>query len=85
MSLPIEKLWRPDVFLYNAVESNFETGYPTNAIVQNNGLKKELEILKIYIIEGKFDGLHRAFSKAVAHWILNGKNNYIIIKINLKN
>ncbi|KAI6237412.1 Acetylcholine receptor subunit alpha-type acr-16 [Aphelenchoides besseyi] len=34
---PAGKIWRPDVLLYNSVDPNFDSTYPTNLIVYNTG------------------------------------------------
>uniref|UniRef100_A0A0K0FNG3 Neuronal acetylcholine receptor subunit alpha-7 (inferred by orthology to a C. elegans protein) n=1 Tax=Strongyloides venezuelensis TaxID=75913 RepID=A0A0K0FNG3_STRVS len=34
---PTVKLWKPDALLYNSVDPNFDSTYPTNIVVQNNG------------------------------------------------
>ncbi|KAL3985611.1 Acetylcholine receptor subunit alpha-type acr-16 [Acanthocheilonema viteae] len=34
---PAGKIWKPDVLLYNSVDANFDSTYPTNMIVYNTG------------------------------------------------
>ncbi|VDK83074.1 unnamed protein product [Litomosoides sigmodontis] len=34
---PAGKIWKPDVLLYNSVDANFDSTYPTNIIVYNTG------------------------------------------------
>ncbi|CAJ0591854.1 unnamed protein product [Cylicocyclus nassatus] len=34
---PAGKIWKPDVLLYNSVDPNFDSTYPTNMIVYNDG------------------------------------------------
>ncbi|GMR60177.1 hypothetical protein PMAYCL1PPCAC_30372 [Pristionchus mayeri] len=34
---PAGRIWKPDVLLYNSVDSNFDSTYPTNMIVSNTG------------------------------------------------
>ncbi|CAD5223652.1 unnamed protein product [Bursaphelenchus okinawaensis] len=34
---PVGKIWKPDVLLYNSVDSNFDSTYPSNMIVYNTG------------------------------------------------
>nr|CAD2183091.1 unnamed protein product [Meloidogyne enterolobii] len=34
---PAGKIWKPDVLLYNSVDPNFDSTYPTNMIVYSNG------------------------------------------------
>uniref|UniRef100_A0A914WDU7 Uncharacterized protein n=1 Tax=Plectus sambesii TaxID=2011161 RepID=A0A914WDU7_9BILA len=34
----VHQLWKPDVLLYNSVDSNFDSTYPTNMLVYSNGL-----------------------------------------------
>ncbi|CAF5145642.1 unnamed protein product, partial [Rotaria magnacalcarata] len=35
--IPCERLWTPDVFLYNSASENFEGTMKTNIVVQNTG------------------------------------------------
>ncbi|VDN07450.1 unnamed protein product [Thelazia callipaeda] len=34
---PAGKIWKPDVLLYNSVDPNFDSTYPTNMVVYNTG------------------------------------------------
>ncbi|VDO55227.1 unnamed protein product [Brugia timori] len=34
---PAGKIWKPDVLLYNSVDANFDSTYPTNMVVYNTG------------------------------------------------
>ncbi|KAL3083158.1 hypothetical protein niasHS_010960 [Heterodera schachtii] len=34
---PVGKIWRPDVLLYNSVDASFDSTFPTNMIVYNDG------------------------------------------------
>ncbi|CAJ0939493.1 unnamed protein product, partial [Mesorhabditis belari] len=34
---PAGRIWKPDVLLYNSVDSNFDSAYPTNMLVYNTG------------------------------------------------
>lgn len=31
--LPIKKLWRPDILLYNSISDRFDTSFPSNAVI----------------------------------------------------
>ncbi|KJH51505.1 Neurotransmitter-gated ion-channel ligand binding domain protein [Dictyocaulus viviparus] len=34
---PAGRIWKPDVLLYNSVDTNFDSTYPTNMVVYNTG------------------------------------------------
>uniref|UniRef100_A0A158PBY1 Neur_chan_LBD domain-containing protein n=1 Tax=Angiostrongylus cantonensis TaxID=6313 RepID=A0A158PBY1_ANGCA len=35
--LPISKIWKPDVLLYNSVDQHFDSAWPVNAVVYHTG------------------------------------------------
>ena len=37
--LPIKKLWRPDILLYNSISDRFDTSFPSNAVIYGKGVK----------------------------------------------
>ncbi|VDP07835.1 unnamed protein product [Soboliphyme baturini] len=37
ITLPADKIWKPDVLLYNSVDSNFANFYPSNLVVYSSG------------------------------------------------
>ena len=36
--LPIDKIWKPDILLYNSVSENFDPSFRTNAVVNHDGM-----------------------------------------------
>ena len=38
ISIPINKIWKPDIILYNSVSENFDPSYPTHAKIFSDGL-----------------------------------------------
>ena len=35
--MPIGRIWKPDILLYNSADTQFDSTWPTNAIVYNTG------------------------------------------------
>ena len=37
INVPVTKVWRPDVLMYNSADEKFDATFPTNAVVESSG------------------------------------------------
>ncbi|XP_037079758.1 acetylcholine receptor subunit alpha-type acr-16-like isoform X8 [Pollicipes pollicipes] len=37
LRIPPKKIWKPDVLMYNSADEKFDSTYPTNVVLKNNG------------------------------------------------